>query len=122
MKSLETSILLYALNADCTEHDRARTLVESALGEADRWIVADQVYFELYRLLRNTSVLTANLSAADATRTIEWYRTRSGWLHCAYDPRLMPLATNGVREFHTRNTADFAPFELFTLCNPIDTE
>jgi len=146
VKSLDTNVLLYALNADCAEHDRARTLVEAALGESDRWIVADQVYFELYRLLRNPSVLAAPLHAADAARTIEWYRTRSGWLHCAYDPVMMPrvasawaseafsaratfdlvlavtLAANGVREFHTRNTDDFKPFGLFTLRNPIDKE
>ncbi len=146
MKSLDTNILLYALNADCEEHDRARLLIDTALGEPDRWIVADQVYFELYRLLRNTAVLTTPLSAADAARTIDWYRTRSGWLHCAYDSGLMPrvagtwesesfaarttfdlvlavtLASNGVDEFHTRNTNDFRPFGLFTVRNPIDAE
>ena len=146
MKSLDTNILLYALNADCVEHERARTLIESALHESDRWIVADQVYFELYRLLRNPAVLSAPLSASDAAQTIEWYRSRSGRLHCAYDPGLMPrvasawaaesfaacatfdfvlavtLAANGVREFHTRNTDDFGPFGLFTVRNPIDGE
>ena len=146
MKSLDTNILLYALNADCGEHDRARTIVESALGQADRWVVADQVYFELYRLLRTPAVLGRPLSAADAARTIDWYRIRSGWLHCAYDPGLMPrvasawaseafsaratfdlvlavtLAANGVREFHTRNVDDFRPFGLFTIRNPIDGE
>jgi predicted nucleic acid-binding protein len=71
VKSLDTSILLYALNADCEEHARARKLVESALSEPDRWIVADQVYLELYRLLRNPAVLATPLSSADAAQTIE---------------------------------------------------
>jgi toxin-antitoxin system PIN domain toxin len=146
VKSLDTNILLYALNADCAEHTRARMLVESTLSEPDRWIVADQVYFELYRLLRNPSVLSAPLSASDAAHTIEWYRSRSGWLHCAYDAGLMErvtsawavesfearatfdlvlavtLAANGVREFYTRNADDFVPFGLFTVRNPIEGE
>ena len=89
MKSLDTNVLLYALNADCAEHVRARGLIESALQEPHGWIIADQVYFELYRLLRNPAVLSAALSAADAARTIAWYRDRSGWLHCAYEPAMM---------------------------------
>jgi len=144
VKSLDTNVLLYALNADCAEHVRARGLIESALQEPHGWIIADQVYFELYRLLRNPAVLSAALSAADAARTIAWYRDRSGWLHCAYEPAMMSriapawasgsftarttfdlvvavtLSANGVTEFYTRNPADFRPFGLFTARNPID--
>ena len=49
MKSLDTNVLLYALNADCAEHTSARAIVELALNESDQWIIADQVYFELFR-------------------------------------------------------------------------
>lgn len=146
MKSLDTNILLYALNADCVEHGRARQVVGGALSESDQWIVADQVYFELYRLLRSPAVLAHPLSAPEAAQTIDWYRNRSGWLTCAYEPGLMKrvagtwdsdafrakatfdlvlavtLAANGVVEFHTRNTADFAGFGLFRVHNPIDTK
>ena len=144
MKSLDTNVLLYAMNADCAEHERARTLVAEALGEADQWIIADQVYFELYRLLRNPAVLSRPLEAAEAAESIAWYRDHSGWLHCAYEQAMMTriaaewsfnafagrntfdlvlavtLASNGVREFHTRNTEDFRPFGLFEIHNPID--
>lgn len=51
MKSLDTNMLLYAINVDCAEHEPARDLVDRALSESDEWIVADQVYFELYGLL-----------------------------------------------------------------------
>ena len=146
MKSLDTNVLLYALNADCAEHESAHALIESALQEPHGWIIADQVYFELYRLLRNPAVLSAALCAADAARTVAWYRTRSGWLHCAYEPGMMSriapvwaagsfsarttfdlvlavtLSANGVNEFYTRNLADFGPFGLFTVRNPIDEE
>ena len=144
MKSLDTNVLLYALNLDCAEHQSARALIESALQEPHRWIIADQVYFELYRLLRNPAVLSAALSASDAARTVAWYRNRSGWMHCAYEPKLMSLiapawasdsfsarstfdlvlavtlCANGVDEFYTRNLPDFIPFGMFTVRNPVD--
>lgn len=144
MKSLDTNVLLYAINADCVEHEHAGRLVTKALGEPDQWIVADQVYFELYRLLRNPAVLSSPLSAKRAAEAIAWYRDQSGWLHCSYEPIMMKriyaewsvssfagrntfglvlavtLATNGVREFHTRNVDDFQSFGLFEIFNPID--
>ena len=144
MKSLDTNVLLYALNVDCAEHAKARSLVERALSESDLWIIADQVYFELYSLLRNPAVLSLPLTAEEAADTVAWYRNRSGWLHCAYEPGMMKrvsalwsdgsfpgrntfdlvlsvtLASNGVREFYTRNTSDFLPLDLFNVRNPID--
>lgn len=144
MKSLDTNILLYAINSDCSEHARAAALVEDALAAPDTWIVADQVFFELYRLLRNPAVLANPLSAGEADHTISWYRSRSGWLHCSYeismmgrisrywnDPSFSPrntfdlvlaitLAENGVRHFYTRNLGDFETFGVFDVRNPID--
>jgi predicted nucleic acid-binding protein len=144
MKSLDTNVLLYALNADCAEHVRARATVEHALREYDQWIIADQVYFELYRLLRNPAVLSRPLAADEAAETVGWYRNRSGWLHCAYEPGMMKqvsslwsdksfpgrntfdlvlavtLGSNGVREFLTRNADDFLAYDLFIVRNPID--
>lgn len=146
MKSLDTNVLLYALNADCPEHPRARALIDRTLETPDEWIVAEQVYFELYRLLRNPAVLAAPLPATEAAKTIAWFRDRSGWLHCAYEPGMMndvsewwtrdsfhgratfdlvlgvTLAANGVQELFTRNIHDFLPFGLFALHNPIDGE
>lgn len=144
MKSFDTNVLLYALNADCVEHPRARAVVEHALTEPDQWIIAEQVYFELYRLLRSSAVLSRPLAARKAAETVRWYRNRSGWLHCAYEPIMMnqvsamwsvdsfpgrntfdlilavTLRSNGVREFFTRNADDFRPDDLFTVSNPID--
>jgi len=144
VNSIDTNILLYAINRDCPEHGAAIGLVRRALAEPSSWIVADQVWFELYRLLRNPSVLSAPLSAADAAETIEWYRRRSGWLTCAWDPDLMPrlsavwrrdafsaritfdavlavtLKAHGVRTLYTRNTRDFQTLEMFEVRDPID--
>jgi predicted nucleic acid-binding protein len=49
LKSLDTNILLYAINADCAEHKNCSALVRTSIEEPGEWIVADQVWFELYR-------------------------------------------------------------------------
>lgn len=145
MKSMDTNVLLYAINKDCPEHQRCASLVRHALEEPETWIIADQVWFELYRLLRSSTVLDAPLSAAEAAVTIAWYRNKSGWLHCAWDTGMMrtlegfwgresfparrsfdlvlavTLAHSGVKELHTRNTKDFEPYGLFALANPLAT-
>jgi len=144
VKSIDTNIFLYAINSDCPEHERAMKLVQDALKQPAEWLVADQVWFELYRLLRNPSVLKKPLGAEQAADTVSWYRSASGWYSCAWEPdmmkRLLPfwrnkdippcnsfdlilavtLASHGVETLYTRNTRDFETFELFGLHNPID--
>ncbi len=143
LKSLDTNILLYAINADCPEHRVCADMVKSALDEGPSWIIADQVWFELYRLLRNPAVLTKPLGAEEAASTVAWYRGRSGWQHCAWETSMMPklesiwktetfpakrsfdlilaitLKENGVTRFHTRNVKDFEKLEYFDLVNPL---
>ena len=143
MKSIDTNILLYAVNRECLEHTQALQLVRTALQEPHQWIIADQVWFELYRLLRNPAVLSKPLSAEKATHTIQWYRQQSGWLSCAWEPDMMnlllpyweaesfparnsfdlvlaiTLAQHGVDLLYTRTTRDFESLNLFKLQNPL---
>jgi predicted nucleic acid-binding protein len=145
VNSIDTNILLYAVNRDCPEHKAGMELVQHALKEPRSWIIADQVWFELYRLLRNPIVLTKPLGADAAADTIEWYRQHSGWLTCAWEPDMMrdilphlknktfaaqntfdlvlaiTLASHGVEVLYTRNTRDFEALGLFDLRNPIDS-
>ncbi len=143
MKSLDTNILFYALNRDCAEHTACRSLIENALSNSREWIVADQVWFELYRLLRNTKVVDNPLSAAQTADAVDWYRNKSGWLHCAWASDLMKdletiwkkstfpagrtfdarlaivLKANGVKKFYTRNVRDFEMFGWFEVVDPV---
>ncbi len=143
MKSLDTNILLYSINTDCSEHTICRQLVDKALREKDSWIVADQVWFELYRLLRNPVVLQNPLTASQAAKTIDWYREKSGWLKCAWEPDMMKslklqweektftarrsfdailavtIKAHGVTDFYTRNTKDFESYNFFNVINPL---
>ena len=143
MKSLDTNILLYALNRDCSEHGACRELVERAVKERELWVIADQVWFELYRLLRNPSVLLKPLGAEDAASAVAWYREKTGWLQCAWEPSMMKnlapfwkqnsfaprntfdtilavtLKAHGVEKFYTRNTRDFEYMGFFEVINPV---
>jgi toxin-antitoxin system PIN domain toxin len=143
MNSLDTNILFYAANEDCKEHDKARALVQQALDHSVEWIISDQVYFELYRLLRNPIVLEHPLSAPRAWEIIDFYRHQSGWMHCCYETSFMTeiaeflksnefpprktfdsvlavtLNKHGVSTFYTRNKGDFEPFHWFKLIDPL---
>lgn len=143
MKSLDTNVLLYAINKDCPEHKACASVVEQALKEPESWIIADQVWFELYRLLRNPAVLSHHLGAVDAAAAVYWYRNKTGWLHCAWEIDMMEqvekvwkdasfaarrnfdlvlavtLKNSYVKEFYTRNVKDFEAFGFFTLVNPL---
>lgn len=144
MNSLDTNLLLYAANEDCEEYSKAGALVRQALDHPAEWIIADQVYFELYRLLRNPIVLEHPLSAAQAWQIVDFYRHQSGWMHCCYEASFMTeiaellkrnefpprrtfdsvlaitLKKHGVDTFYTRNTRDFEAFQWFALIDPLD--
>jgi predicted nucleic acid-binding protein len=143
LQSMDTNILLYAINADCPEHTVCADFVKTALDRGDEWIVADQVWFELYRLLRNPIVLSKPLSSGEAADTVAWYRNTTGWQHCAWEPRMMAmlasrwaldsfpvrrsfdlilaitLKEHGIEVFHTRNTKDFEGLNYFRVVNPL---
>ena len=144
MNSIDTNILLYAVHIDCPEHKAAKALIDFALSEPREWIIADQVYFELYRLLRNPAVFDRPLSAEKATDVITYYRDRSGWGCCAWDVELFRMITPhlknaaggklvfdlvlaatlshaGVKQLYTRNIKDFKVYEWFAAVNLIDS-
>lgn len=144
MNSLDTSILMYASNADCPEHEKARKIYESMLYSPREWILSDQVLFEFYRALRNPKILEKPLSHTTAFKHIQFLREQSGVAHCAYEAGFWPTLTagfssgnprsshifdrvlavtllkNGVKRFFTRNTRDFQEFGFQELRNPVD--
>lgn len=144
MKSLDTQILVYALNRDCEEHAKARGALDRLLAEPLEWMLADQVLFELYRCLRHPRILTNPLPPAEASARVRFLAEQSGCRRCGWEhafwPKVTPhlerddfphrrtfdlvlgitLRAHGVTEFHTRNTRDFADLGFAHLVNPID--
>ncbi|MCC5843984.1 MAG: PIN domain-containing protein [Verrucomicrobia bacterium] len=144
MISLDTNILIYAVNQDCEEHDRARAVYQEMLSRPSEWIISDQVLFEFYRALRNPKIFEFPLTHTEALHQITFLREETGVLHCAYEHRLWEtfmkpfqnsqpksvqifdyvlattLLANGVNTFYTRNIKDFKRFSFKELVNPVD--
>jgi predicted nucleic acid-binding protein len=143
VKSLDTNILYFATNVRCPEHGKSLRLVEEVIADPRSWIIADQVLFEYYRLIRNPAVLAKPLSAAQAASRLRFFREDIGCLHCAYEPRFfhqlmdwlerpslpaartfdavlaVTLKNHGVDAFFTRNARDFAGFGWFDVVDPL---
>ena len=62
LSSLDTNILLYAANEDAPEHGVCKEFLEQIVKDPEDWMIADQVYLELYRALRNPKVMSHPLS------------------------------------------------------------
>ncbi|MDX6766311.1 MAG: TA system VapC family ribonuclease toxin [Candidatus Methylacidiphilales bacterium] len=144
MNSLDTNILLYASNTACSEHERARAVVDLLLAKPGDWIIVDQVLLEFYRAMRNPKVLARPRSAGEAARLIHFYRAEAGCAHVGYEEAAWKLiypwlekssfpasrtfdaqlaATlrhHGVTRFYTRNTKDFSGFGFKDVINPLD--
>jgi len=117
--------------------------LERVAREALQWIVADQVLFEYYRLVRNPLVLAKPLTGFETAQKLRFFRDELGCRHCAYDrgcweeaivglsEPLFParqtfdlllavtLHRNGVNTFYTRNVADFEGYGWFKVIDPL---
>lgn len=143
MNSLDTNILIYAVNSGCVEHAAALTVYRRMLDNPMEWIISDQVLFEFYRGLRNERILEKPLDHKSAFEQILFLREESGVLNCAYESSFwnylvedfkksdhkpshifdhvlaITLKQNGVQSFYTRNTRHFKVFQFQHLINPI---
>jgi uncharacterized protein len=145
LKSIDTNLLVYALNRICPEYPAASAFLQSALDEPTGWILSDQVYFELYKALRNPKIFSKPLGAPEAFSKIDSLREQSGFLRCHYsDESWDAISSNlrqngfpyqrthdcilaqtlrqmGVTVFYTRNSKDFLNYGFESVINPIDS-
>jgi toxin-antitoxin system PIN domain toxin len=142
--SLDTNILLYAANEDVPEHKACKELLQQVIRDPIDWVVADQVYLELYRALRNSRVMSTPLPAKLAAKHIAILRDELGISHCGYESGCWKslirsleaddfpyrrthdavlaatLLSHGVKTFYTRNTKDFETAGFEMVINPVD--
>lgn len=143
--SLDTNILLYAANEDAAEHAVCRNFMQTIVDAPADWVIADQVYFELYVALRNPKVMERPMSAAQASDHLSTLRNGLGLMHCGYVPECWntaissmksddfpfrrthdavlaaTLLAHGVKVFYTRNTKDFLAAGFDQVVNPVDS-
>jgi predicted nucleic acid-binding protein len=144
LNSLDTNILVYALNADCAEFHRASAALQEALDDPQDWIIADQVYLELYKALRNPRIFGRPYGAEEAFSKVQILRDQCGLRRCCYADTVWDqlaariqrsdfpyqrthdavlaetLLKAGVQTLYTRNTKDFEGYGFASLVNPID--
>ncbi len=141
MLSIDTNILLYALNRDAPEHVLARSFVADC-GQRDDVATCELVLAELYVLLRNPKVVVHPLGAAEAAGICQGLRANPRWalIDCApvmadvwqhagtpgfarhriFDVRLALTAQHhGVTQWATRNVKDFDGLGFERLINPL---
>ena len=90
MKSIDTNLLVHALDRSSPFHRLALPIYEQMMLGQGEWVIADQTLFELYRALRNPSIFERPLSVDEATRLVAQIRDRGSAAHCAYDVRQWP--------------------------------
>lgn len=78
MISLDTNILLPAVESGNADHSRAAAFVES-LDDRDDVAVSEFILLELYDLLRNPAVLARPLGASAAVDVCEAFRQHPQW-------------------------------------------
>lgn len=144
LSSLDTNLLLYAANEDAAEHVVCKAFLQKVIEAPSGWIIADQVYLELYRAIRNPKVMSYPLSAKQAADHVSILRDQLGIMHCCYNSECWnvviqnlgsahfpyrrtqdailaaTLVSYGVKTFYTRNTKDFADLGFQAVINPID--
>lgn len=141
MISIDTNVLLYSLNRDCPEHERARSFLQQCSERSDV-AIAELVLIELYVLLRNPAVVRQPLGASEAVSLCQPFRAHPFWAlienapvmsqvweaaadpSCArrrvFDARIgYTLLHHGVRELATRNVQDFQGLGFERVFDPL---
>lgn len=145
MISLDTNILLSAVESSNINHTRAAGFLDSLHGRDDV-AICEFFLLELYVLLRNPAVLGKPLSPSAATDICEAFRNHPRWqvigfpsdsrnFHDVFWPKLretdfarrraydwraaLVLLHQGVTEFATVNIKDFRDLGFRRVWNPL---
>ncbi len=145
MISLDTNILLPAVETRNVDHPKAAAFLESLQDRQDV-AICEFMLLELYVLLRNPAVLAKPLSAGAATDVCEAFRQHPRWqvigfppesraFHDRFWPKLredrfarrraydwraaLVLLQQGVTDFATVNEKDFRDFGFNRVWNPL---
>lgn len=141
MISVDSNVLLHALNEESEHHSRARAFMNSH-ARSSSFVVCELALVELYVLIRNAAVVRSPLAPGAAVAAIDALRRHPRWRCVDHDPAVMDnvwceasqpgfargrifdvrlamtLRQHGVREFATRNTKHFQGFGFERVFDP----
>ncbi len=147
MLSIDTNLLLYAINSASPYHQDAYAWLTSIQSDDDV-AISEFILAELYGLLRNPAVLKSPMAADEAVEVIQAYRQHPRWrligfpsesrsmhdklwkrasdntfaFRRLYDARsALTLIAQGVTEFATVNVKDFHGLGFRKVWSPISS-
>ena len=146
MISCDTNVLFAACTEEDGSHARIADFLSSYKNSRD-FVLCEQVLLELYCLLRNPKVSARPLTAPEAAKVVQTFRSNPAWrvvdipedasvmkavwefarrpgvaFRRVFDRRLSEtLLFHGVDTFATRNIRDFCDAGFSRLVNPWET-
>ena len=144
MKSFDTNIAVYALNASMPEHSKARVFLDSLIQD-DQVAICDLMLVELFLKLCNKRIFPQPLSPQAAQKVCIQFRNNQKWRLIEHgdvmgdvwkfpekqgfafrriiDVRLaLTLKSHGVTHFATANVKDFKDLGFDRVWNPLIEE
>lgn len=143
MTSVDTNILLYAVDPDSPWHARSREYLLGVDSTDDEFVLCELILIELYMTLRNPAIFAKPYSAREAAGYCQALRHHPRWRVVDYDPLVakqlwewaaasnsklrhiidariaLTLRHHGVTHFATTNTKDFQGFGFTKVFNPL---
>ena len=140
MISVDTSIIVYALNTRMPQHEKALEFI-AALHDRDDVAICELILVEVYLLIRNPAVFPRPYGAAEAVEVCTSYRDNPRWMLVGcrdvmerawegasaagvarrqiIDARVaLTLRAAGVTELATANVDDFGGFGFRRVWDP----
>lgn len=137
---IDTNVLVYALDADASQHASSRALLEAARDGSTTLYVTSQILCEFYSIVTNARRVSKPRSPEDAASTVSDLlaflhvlpipaHTVEGWLGLlrrhpvtggdVFDLQVIAsMQANGVQRIYTFNTDDFEAFPELSVVTP----
>jgi predicted nucleic acid-binding protein len=137
---VDANILVYAFDADASQHLDSRSLLDAGRTGATTLYVTSQILCEFYSIVTNSRRVAKPRSAVDAITAISGLlsflhvlpipaRAVEGWLDllrrrpvtggAVFDLQLAAtMLANGVNRIYTYNTGDFDVFKELAVSEP----
>jgi len=139
---LDANVLVYAVNADASQHTASRALLSATRDASTTLYVSSQILCEFYSIVTNPRRVATALSSAEALGIVSTIlalpglqvlpipaRTVSGWIELLqqrpvtggdiFDLQIVAtMQANGIDRIYTFNTEDFEAFPGITVVMP----
>jgi predicted nucleic acid-binding protein len=144
VSSFDSNLLVYAHNEAAFEHAKARSFLEKVLSDgSEQILILHQTLYELFAVLTSSVVFRRPLTTTEAWGICEFYLNHSAVQVAAYEPPVLSIVQNLVREkprrgkrlfdlilaatlkyhgvsrLYTRNLKDFSDYAFLEATDPL---